>query len=175
MSGQYHPLISRGYNGASPSALKPVGSAGQYIYPTQPIVPVDLGSNSSEVTFTIGCFGATGSPTAWSLGAKFQFCLPHDDSFQYSKEIWFDLDEANVAGCIVEKAGFNGPGKTAPLNGGFGVIADQSSGATVNSPIIVQRTIKHFGLRVRVALDLQLTGGTDPGIRVDMGYFRRQG
>lgn len=180
MSGQYHPLITRGYNGSQPASLKPVGSNNQYIYTTQPIAPVDLGANSSEVTFIIGCYGATGSPAEWSLGAKFQFCLPHDDGYQYSRDTWFDLDSANVHGCIVEQCGFAGPGKTAPLDGSFGIIADQATtvGGTAlstNNPVIVQRTIKHFGLRVRVALDLQFTGGTDPGIRVDMGYFRRHG
>ncbi len=175
MSGQYHPLISRGWNGSSGQALRPAGSPNAFVYPIQPINPVDLGANSSEVSFVIACFGPQGSPTTWSLGAKFQFCLPHDNSFQHSRELWFDLDAANVAGCIVEQCGFAGPGETAPTDGSFGVVARNGSGASSSSPVIVQRTIRHFGLRVRVALDLQFTGGTDPGIFVDMGYFRRQG
>lgn len=163
--GQYHPLISRTF-GAQSNSGSPISNI-------QPTGPIDLGSNSDEVTFILACFGAKGAPTAWSLGAKFQYCLPSDDGYQYQRDVWFDLQPENIETNIVEGVGFYAGAHAKPAGGGFGLIADESDTASSAAPIIVQRTIRHFGMRVRVVLDVQHTGGVTPGVYVDLGYFRK--
>jgi hypothetical protein len=57
----------------------------------------------------------------------------------------------------------------APLDGSFGIIADNTD-TTPNSvtPITVQRTVKNFGHSARIVLNLAHTGGTSPRVGVSI-------
>lgn len=154
-----HILVAEG--AFADDATRIITAAGDPIANIQPVNPVEFGAEGNEVTFQISVAAVVGSPSAWSLGAKFQYCLPHSTGYQYSAPVWFDLDADNVETNVVEGVGFYGPGQQPPVGGGFGIIADQTSSLRVT----VQRTIKHFGRSVRVMLDPQFTGGTNPGLK----------
>ncbi|QNJ57748.1 hypothetical protein KNV22_gp28 [Gordonia phage Love] len=164
MHGKTHILLSEHYT------IKPSGTPGEFLWNgkpvdlVQPSNPVDFGSYADELTWILAVQGVTGSPTAWSLGAKFQYCQPNTSGYQYTNSRWFDLQAENVATNVVEGVGFYGGPNSAPVGGAFGVVA--KFGDTV--PVTVQRTIRNFGLRCRVALDLSISGGTDPGIKVSL-------
>ena len=116
-----------------------------------------------EITFVISVGTIFGAPTAWSVGAKLQFLQPHTYNYQFQQPRWFDLQPEQVENCIVEKCGFYGGAHTAPLDGSFGVIADNTDTApSAASPITVQRTVKNFGHSARVVLNLSHTGGSTP-------------
>ena len=75
--------------------------------------------------------------------------------------IWFDLQPENIANNVVEKVGWYGAAHTPPVGGASGIIASNGDAF----PVCVQRTIRNFGLRVRLMFDPQTTGGTNPLIR----------
>jgi hypothetical protein len=116
-----------------------------------------------EITFVISVGVITGSPSAWSVGAKLQFLQPHTTNFQFQQPRWFDLQPEHINTCVVEKCGFYGGTHAAPLDGGFGVIADNTDTApSAASPITVQRTVRNFGACARVVLNMSHTGGSTP-------------
>lgn len=161
--GKTHNLVS---SGVGTHYLKPTGTPVPLI---QPPNPMDFGSYADELTWQIRVASVVGAPTAWSLGAKFQVCTPNTSGNQYQFPEWFDLDELQVQHCIVEGVGWYAAGNTPPTGGAFGTIATQAAAL----PLRAQRTIRNFGLRCRVALDLQMTGGTDPGLRVDINVHAK--
>lgn len=116
-----------------------------------------------EITFVISIGTIYGSPTTWSVGAKFQLLQPHTTLYQFQQPRWFDLQPEQINRIVVEQCGFYGGTHDAPLDGGFGVIADNTDTAPTDSAqIIVQRTIKNFGALARVQLNLAHTGGINP-------------
>jgi len=120
---------------------------------------------ADEITFAITILAVSGAPTTWSVGAKLQFMQPHTYNFQFQKPRHFDLQPEQVDTCVVEKCGFYTGLHTAPLDGDFGIIADNTdTPPTVTTPIQVQRTVRNFGQAARVKLNLTHTGGTDPRV-----------
>lgn len=118
---------------------------------------------ADEITFVISIGAIYGAPSAWSVGAKIQFLQPHTVNYQFQQARWFDLQPENIENCVVEKCGFYGGAHTAPLDGSFGVIGDQSDTApTAAAPIAVQRTVKNFGQSARIVLNMSHTGGSSP-------------
>lgn len=171
-TGQQFTLVSRN----TPMRAVPAGKTLEWaMNPShiQPPNPVDLGAFADEVTFYITVSGVVGSPTAWQLRAKAQFVNPNYGGFQYERQMWRDLDAANVAGCIVEKTGFAGPGKTAVTDGGFAVVAASGDTLSTDAPVTIQRTFRHFGQSVRLIFEPTFTGGTNPGVLVDAGYWTK--
>lgn len=124
---------------------------------------------ADEIAFVISIGAISGSPTTWSVGAKLQFLQPHTVNFQFQQPRWFDLQPENIEHCIVEKCGFYAGAHDAPLDGSFGIIADNTDTApTAAVPITVQRTVKNFGQAARVVLNLAHTGGTTPKASVSI-------
>lgn len=73
---------------------------------------------ADEVSFILDVQSVQGSPAAWSLGAKFQFCMPDTTGAGYTAERWFDLQPEQIAKCIVEGVDWYGgvPGVTTYKN-----------------------------------------------------------
>lgn len=115
---------------------------------------------ADEVTFQVDVQSVQGSPTTWSLTAKFQFCMSDTTGAGYSTERWFDLQPEQVQKCIVEGVGWYGGAATAPTGVAAGIIAQ--NGDTL--PITVQRTIRNFGARTRVLLVPTFADGTNPTV-----------
>lgn len=158
MTAKAHILLAEGAN----SPFKPSGTPHALF---QPPHPMEFGAYADEVTWILSVAGVTGAPTAWSLGAKFQYCLPHTTGNQYRNPVWFDLQPENVETNIIEGVGWYGGANAPPVDGGYGIIA---SNADFTGRVTVQRTIKHTGLLHRVRFDLSMTGGTDPGALVTL-------
>lgn len=135
----------------------------------QPPNPVEFGAYADEVTFIISVAGVTGAPTSWSLGAKFQYCLPHTTGYQYQNPRWFDLQPENVETNVVEGVGWYGGNAQPPADGSYGTLATSAEGIDfAANPRTVKRTVRHFGHYVRVSLNPTFTGGTNPGLLVSM-------
>lgn len=156
--GKTHNLVS-----SSPGSyyLKPGGVP---IPLVQPPNPMDFGSYADALTWQVRIASVVGAPTSWSLRAKFQVCVPNTSGYQYEFPVWHDLDATQAARCIVEGVGWHTDGNPPPEGGKFGLIASE----TTPLPVMVQRTIRHFGLRCRLLFDLPMVGGTDPGLRIDV-------
>jgi hypothetical protein len=130
----------------------------------QPANAMDF-SSVEELTFQIALTGVTGTPTTWSLSAKFQLCMPHISGNQYVVENWFDLQAEQASKLIVEGVGFYRAAHTPPTGGAAGVIADNTDTApSPSAPLVVQRTIRYFGHAARVLLAPSFTGGSSPAI-----------
>lgn len=136
--------------------IRPAGAKGQ-ISLLQPGHPMDF-SWAETLTWVLGVEGVTGSPTEWSLGVRFQYCLDNMDGYQYTKSRWYDLADENIVSDIAEGVGWHGPGLTAPI------VADETS----QLPATVKRTVRNHPRRVRVVLDPQFVGGTDPGLYINL-------
>lgn len=146
----------------------------------QPAAPLAFGHTFDEVTFTVSLHAVLGAPTAWKLEARPLFRIehvggPNTGGFQYRNGRWYPLDAANVANCIVEKAGYHGPGHPAPAAGEWGTIADNVSNPELakanfytnpDTFLTVQRTFQHFGADVAIEFRLTFTGGTNPRMSV---------
>jgi hypothetical protein len=118
---------------------------------------------ADEITYVISVGPPFGTPTNWSVSAKLQFLQPNTVHYQFVQPRWFDLQPEQIENCVVEKCGFYGGSHTAPLDGSFGLIADDTDTLpTVAAPITVQRTVKNFGFLARVQFALTHTGGTSP-------------
>lgn len=119
------------------------------------------------VTFIVAVTGVTGSPSAWSLGCKFQLIHPdaYDTVNDYSlaTEYWSDLTVAKLD-MIDEGVGWYGPNKTPPLGGAAGIIADQTDTISTTAPVIVSRTIRPGARQARIVFSPAFTGGTSPTI-----------
>ena len=142
-SGGWGPVVAA-------SAKGPVSLA-------QPGHPMDFGWAES-LTWILGVESVTGAPSAWSLGVTFQYCLDNLDGYQYTKSRWYDLAPENVTSDVAEGVGWHGPGLAPPL------VADESSPL----PLTVKRTIRNHPRRVRVLLDPLFTGGTEPGLYINL-------
>jgi len=125
---------------------------------------IEFGAYASRVTFIVSVVAVNGAPTTWSLGLKFQYGMPSSADFIYSSPRWFDLQSANVAANIVEGVGWGYGSHAPPADGSYGIIADQTDAPSTAAPITVQRTVRDFGQRVRLALQPKFTGGTNPSI-----------
>lgn len=119
--------------------------------------------HATYVTFHITVVGATGSPTSWSLGAKFQLCAPATTGIFEAVPRYYDMQPEQVATMVVEGVGWYGGSHAKPTGGDWGLIADQ----TDTGPITVSRTVK-LGAhqRIRVITNPQTAGGTSPAIQV---------
>jgi hypothetical protein len=113
---------------------------------------------AETLTWVLGVEGVTGSPSTWSLGVIFQYCLDNMDGHQYTKRRWYDLAEENIIADIAEGTGWHGPGLSVPT------VANEVS----ILPVTVKRTIHNHPRRVRVLLDPQFTGGTNPGLYINL-------
>lgn len=159
MFSRTHVLISEKFNGG----IKPGGSTPLI----QPPNWVDWASMYEELTWTLSIEGVTGSPTSWSLGARFQYRQSHSGAaYRFQVPRWYDLADEQIGTHVVEGVGWYGPGQADPVGGAAGVIATQASSLT--TPIVITRTIRHFPEGVRVALDLAVAGGTDPRVKVGL-------
>jgi hypothetical protein len=123
----------------------------------QPGHPMDFGWAES-LTWVLGVEATAGSPATWSLGVKFQYCLDNMDGSQYSKSRWYDLAPENIVADVAEGVGWRGPGLADPI------VANEAS----ILPVTVKRTIRNHPRRVRVLLDPQFSGGTNPGLYINL-------
>jgi hypothetical protein len=123
----------------------------------QPAFPMDFGWGET-LTWVLGVEAVAGAPSAWSLGVKFQYCMENLDGYQYTKNRWYDLAPENVIADVAEGVGWFGPGLTAP------VVANETSVL----PVTVKRTVHNHPRRVRVLFDPQFTGGTNPGLYINL-------
>lgn len=161
--GKTHNLVS---SGLSSYYLKPSGVPVPLV---QPPNPMDFGSYADELTWQIRVASVVGAPTAFTFRAKFQVCTPNTSGYQYEFPVWNDLEAKQVERCIIEGESWYSGGNPVPTAGNFGIIATE----TTPLPMRAQRTIRYFGLRCRVLLDLTMTGGTDPGLRVDINVHAK--
>lgn len=128
----------------------------------QPGHPMDFGW-AETLTWVLGVESVTGSPSAWSLSVVFQYCLDNMDGHQYTKNRWYDVAEENIVADIAEGVGWHGPGLAVPL------VANDTSPL----PVTVKRTVRNHPRRVRVLLDPQFTGGTNPGLYINLHVIPR--
>lgn len=105
---------------------------------------------------------ATGTPTTWSLTAKFQYRQMHAGStYRFQTPRWSDLSDEEIASHVVEGVGWYGPGQADP-GGSAGIIANEST--SLASPLTVRRTLRNFPTGVRLVLTVAQTGGTSAKI-----------
>ncbi|GAA2411682.1 hypothetical protein [Mycolicibacterium llatzerense] len=128
----------------------------------QPAYPMDFGW-AETVTWVLGVESVTGAPAEWSLGVKFQYCLDNMDGYQYTKNRWYDVADENIPADIAEGVGWHGPNLPPPT------VANNTSVL----PVTVKRTIRNHPRRVRVLFDPQFTGGTDPGLLINLHVIPR--
>jgi hypothetical protein len=128
----------------------------------QPSYPMDFGW-AETLTWVLGIESVAGAPSGWSLGVKFQYCLDNLDGYQYTKNRWYDLAPENITADVAEGVGWFGPGLAAPM------VANEASVL----PVTVKRTIRHHPRRVRVLFDPQFTGGTNPGLYINLAVTPR--
>lgn len=142
------------------NCLRPNGVETGLVSPIQPPNLLYFGDDYEEITFTLTVGKWVGADIERSLGAKFQF-LQSDSALgnQYAKPLWYDLDETMIANDIVEGKGWSGPGFDAPLDGGFGTVADR----TTTTPVTIKRTVRNFGRSVRVCFDRPAANTTSNG------------
>lgn len=139
-----------------------------------PAGPVGWHDTYSRMTFAISIAGVAGAPpSAWSLQARFEYKIPHTAGYQRQYPVWAPFDAFNIQGCVAEKAGWAGASHPVPLDGAYGIIADNTDGLATgvsvplaSSPITpitnrvtVMRTVTILGAGVRVALLPTITGG----------------
>lgn len=136
--------------------IRPASAKGR-ISLAQPGHPMDFGW-AQTLTWVLGVEAVTGAPATWSLNVRFQYCLDNMDGYQYTKSRWYDLADENVTSDVAEGIGWRGPGLPVPT------VANETSAL----PVTVKRTIRNHPRRVRVVLDPQFTGGTDPGLYVNL-------
>ncbi|VXB74719.1 hypothetical protein [Pseudoclavibacter sp. 8L] len=156
MAGKTHILISQ-----SQGILRPEGHP---IHLVQPPNRVEFAAYGTEVSWLAEIAEVVGTPTAYEIKLKFQTCVETTTGFQYQRPRWVDLDEVSIKSDVVEGVGWHAAGKAAPVGGAAGVIA--STGDTL--PMVTRRTMRCRDLRHRVAFDLNFTGGTNPGIRLNL-------
>ncbi|WP_328351378.1 hypothetical protein OG976_17745 [Mycobacterium sp. NBC_00419] len=123
----------------------------------QPGHPMDF-SWAKTLTWALCIEAVTGAPTAWTLFARFQYCLDNTDGYQYTKTQWYDVADESISSDIAEGVGWHGPGLAAPM----------AANDTTLLPVFIKRTIRNHPRRVRVLLDPQFTGGTDPGLYLNL-------
>lgn len=154
-----HVLISEEFaSGIRPGGTTPL---------VQPPNRVDWASMYDELTWTLSVSGTNGSPTAWELKARFQYRQMHaGTTYRFQTPRWFDLADEQIASHVVEGVGWYGPGQADPVGGAAGVIANQTT--DLSTPLVVTRTLRHFPEGVRMVLDLSITGGTDPKVKVGL-------
>jgi hypothetical protein len=118
---------------------------------------------AEELTFIVTVIGVKGTPTGGTLTAKFQLGTPHSGAatngtnagFQYSAPVYVDLDSTQKTNLIAD--GEDWPATIASYN------------TTFTTPVVVQRTIKHFGSMVNLQIDTSgLTGGTNPTFTISV-------
>jgi hypothetical protein len=141
--------------------IRPASAKGR-ISLAQPGHPMDFGW-AETLTWVLGVEAVTGSPSAWSLGVAFQYCLDNMDGNQYTKARWYDLAEENIAADVAEGVGWHGPALPPPM------VANETS----ILPVTVKRTLHNHPRRVRVLLDPQFTGGNDPGLYINLHVVPR--
>lgn len=157
MSGiisRQHILVSEGND--LKTTLSPVDV-------NQPPYPVDW-TAYKELIWTLSVASVAGAPTAWSLGAKFQFAQPHSTGLRYQNPRWYDLQEENVFAHVLEGVGWYGGAHPQPIGGASGLVADQ----TDTLPITVSRTIVNHPAGVRMVLAPSFTGGTSPALHISL-------
>lgn len=147
---------------AGNDAVRPA-AANPEIRLEQPPYRMDFGW-CSELTWELRVTGTYGSPSAWSLGVKFQYRQDHTSGYQYTAPTWSDLDDYTISSDVVGGKGWYSGTFTPPTNGDFGIVADNTS----TLPLMVKRTLKNFPIGVRVVLDPKFTGGTNPGLKLSL-------
>ncbi|GAS99631.1 alanine racemase [Mycolicibacterium canariasense] len=149
-------VSSSSTDGLGQGPVRPASAKGR-ISLAQPGHPMDFGW-AETLTWVLGVESVVGEPSAWSLGVRFQYCLDNMDGFQYTKNRWYDLAEENFVSDIAEGVPWHGPNLPAP------VVANEAS----ILPVTVKRTIRNHPRRVRVLLDPQFTGGSNPGLYINL-------
>ena len=130
---------------------------------TCPANQPEWGVTCDELLFEITVLAVNGSPSAWSLGVKFQRWVPTTKGMQYQYDSWVDLDAVALATDVKEGVGWYS-GSHADGGTGYGTIADNND----TLPITVKRTIGNFGLCARVVLLPSFTGGTSPSLSLSV-------
>lgn len=126
--------------------------------------------HARELTFVLSVAGVSGSPSAWSLNAKFQFCQINTTGSYMTAPRWFDLQTEQVSKLVAEGVGWYGGAHTTPVGGAFGLVADN----TDTLPLTVSRTlIGGFGMRVRLLTSPAFTGGTNPRLRLGVTLIEK--
>ena len=157
MSGKTHIFVSPGQG-----LLKPAGNPIDLV---QPPNRVEFGAYGDEVTWLLRVVSVSGAPTAWSLAARFEYAIEHTGaSKQYTSPVWVPYSSLDLTADCREGVGLFGPGQTPPADGGYGVIATEAT----TLPVAIKRTVRCSTLRHRVAFTLSMTGGTSPGLGVEL-------
>lgn len=115
----------------------------------QPEHPFDWGW-ATEAKWVLGVESVTGSPTTWSLAAKFEYCVPNLTGGRREEERWFEVDSTTLAVDVAEGINFNTFTQADTL------------------PATQKRTITNFGSYMRLHLYPTFTGGTSPGLYVSL-------
>lgn len=157
MSGKTHILISPGQG-----LLKPSGNPIDLVQPSNRL---EFGAYGDEVTWLLRVVSVSGAPTAWSLGARFEYCIEHTGATkQYTAPVWVPYAAIDLAADCREGVGPFGAGQVPGAEGDYGVIATEAS----TLPVAVKRTMQCSTLRHRMAFSLSMTGGTNPGLSVEL-------
>lgn len=119
---------------------------------------------AKEITFQIRLSSSaiTGSPTAWSLTAKFQKSFADSSNYLDTTPGWVDFDAYDVTNRIVGGQGWFTGAHSPPTGPAAGTIADN----TDTLPIFVERTVIRPPGLCRVLLQPSFTGGTSPTLTV---------
>lgn len=156
-SAHTHVLVSPG--------MGSVNAAGNPIDNVQPSNYLDFSAYGDEVTWVLRIESVVGAPTAWSLGVRFEYAVEHTGAnYGLISPTWVPYSNLDLGADCREGVGWYAGAHPAPADGGFGIVADQ----TDTLPVTAKRTIKVSTLRHRVSLSPSFTGGTSPGINLDL-------
>lgn len=157
MSGKTHILISPGQGLLTTAAT--------VVDLVQPSNRLEFGAYGDEVTWVVRVESVSGAPSAWSLGMRFEYAVEHTGSaYQYLTPEWVTYTALDLSADCREGVGWFGPGQTPPGDGAYGIVATEAS----SLPVTVKRTVKCSTLRHRVRLDPAFTGGTSPGLNIEL-------
>lgn len=105
---------------------------------------------ADEIKWVVSVESVTGAPTAWTLAVKFEYAVINHGGGRTEEASWFELDASNISTNIIEGAGF----------------ANFTQADTL--PKAQKRSQVHFGQWARIRLVPTFTGGTNPGLRVNV-------
>lgn len=128
-----------------------------------PVNRLEFAAYGREVDWSINVRGVSGSPTSWSLKARFLDVQEHSYSpqFAYPEQRPFTLLQTGTD--VVEGVGWGKPGGTPEPNAGvLATIADNTDDFSGGKTVYVRRTVRVRNLRHKLELSPTFVGGTDP-------------
>lgn len=180
MKSQMFILASEGAHYQDDTA-QPIGWSNSSAATGQTELPWELPAHPNgwhqqfdELTFIVSVLGTCGTaPSAWSLSARFEYRLPHTIGQEWMFPVWVPFSAVGVQTRVVEGCAPSGPNHPLVIDGGYGLIADQTDGlsTSVTTPIqapgispassrvTVSRTVSHQGAGVRLKFLPAFTGG----------------